>query len=151
MFEDNEKEVVETEEIKEEETKAEETKTEETAQKSGTKYHLIQENFKKALMWAIIACGIDTVVWILTAIFDGVIDNNVCNILDCVIYGAGCAGLIFAGIVELKLFIGKTNPNKGVDLASFLISLITFILAFICAFWFGIDSIQHLVWFFRGL
>ena len=154
MF-DEEKDVVE--ETKEEETKEEvvETKTEEAPAQSesngGTKYHLIKENFNKALKFAIIGCGIDTIVWILTAIFGSVIDNNVVNIINCVILAAGCAGLVFVGIVELKLFMNATNPKRGEDLASFLISLIAFILCFLSAFWFAIDSIQSLVWFFRGL
>ena len=154
MFEDNEKEVIEAEETNEVETKEEktETKAEETSSNNGgKKYHLIQENFKKALMWAIIGCGAMTVVWILDAIFVAVIDNNVENIVCSAIYALGCAAMIFVGIVELKLFLGKTNEKKGEDLASFLISLIAFIIAFITAFWFVIDSIQRLVWFIRGL
>lgn len=151
MFEDNEKEVIEAEETEaKEEPKKEEAKAE-TTSNGGTKYHLIRENFNKALKFAIIGCGIDTVVWILVAIFGSVIDNNIENLICSLIYAAGCAGLIFVGIVELKLFIGQTNPKKGEDLASFLISLITFILAFICAFWFAIDAIEYLVWFLRGL
>ena len=153
MFEDNEKDVIEAEETEAEEVevKEETKKVDATSSNNGTKYHLIRENFNKALKFAIIGCGIDTVVWILVAIFGSAIEENVSNIICSLIYAAGCAGLIFVGIVELKLFIGHTNPKKGEDLASFLISLITFILAFICAFWFAVDTIEYLVWFLRGL
>ena len=156
MFEDNEKEVIEAEETNEVETKAEETKTETKAEETssnngGKKYHLIQENFKKALMWAIIGCAAMTIIWILDAIFCAVIEGNAENIVISAIYAVGCAAMIFVGIVELKLFLGETNAKRGEDLASFLISLIAFIIAFITAFWFGIDAIQRLVWFIRGL
>ena len=152
MFLEDEKEVVEAEEEKEEETK-EETKAEETKSESngGTKYHIIRENFNKALKFAIIGLAIETIAWILVAIFGTVIDNNVHNILNCVVEAAACAGLVFVGIVELKLFMAETNPKRTEDLASFIISLVAFILAFLSAFWFAIDSIQSLVWFFQGL
>lgn len=153
MFEDNEKEVIETEETNEVEAKEEtkeETKTENTSN-GGTKYHLIRENFNKALKWAIIGCAIDTLAWILVAIFGSVIDNNIENLLCSIVYAASCAGLVIVGIVELKLFINNTNPKKNEDIASFVISLVAFILAFLSAFGFGISSIQNLVWFFRGL
>lgn len=155
MFLD-EKEVIDAEEVEETETKeeakeekAEETKTE--SSNGGSKYHLIRENFNKALKFAIIGLGIETIVWILTAIFGTVIDNNVVNIINCLILAAGCAGLVFVGIVELKLFLNETNPKHTEDVASFVISLVAFIIAFLSALWFGIDSIQSLIWFFRGL
>ncbi len=157
MFEDEKEVVEETNEVEETkeaevvETKEEAKEGSTTTSNGGSKYHLIKENFNKALKFAIIGCGIDTIVWILTAIFGSVIDNNVVNIINCVILAAGCAGLVFVGIVELKLFMNATNPKRGEDLASFLISLIAFILCFLSAFWFAIDSIQSLVWFFRGL
>ena len=151
MFFEEEKEVIEAEEVKEEETK-EETKAEENTNSGDKpKYHLIRENFNKALKFAIIGLGIETVVWILSAIFGTVIDNNVVNIINCLILAAGCAGLVFVGIVELKLFINDTNPKHNEDIASFIISLVAFILAFLSALWFAIDSIESLIWFFRGL
>ena len=151
MFFEEEKEVIEAEEVKEEETK-EETKAEENTNSGDKpKYHLIRENFNKALKFAIIGLGIETIVWILTAIFGTVIDNNVVNIINCLILAAGCAGLVFVGIVELKLFINETNPKHTEDIASFIISLVAFIIAFLSALWFGIDSIESLIWFFRGL
>ncbi len=153
MFEDNEKEVVEAEETNEIEVKeeAKEEKNDTSNTNGGTKYHLIRENFNPALKFAIIGAGIETVVWILTAIFDAIIDNNAINIINSVIFAAGCGALIFVGVVELNLFRNKTNAKRNEDLASFLISLIAFILCFLSALWFGIDAIQSLVWFFRGL
>lgn len=150
MYLEDEKELVEAEEVKEEETK-EETKEESNNQGDKPKYHLIRPNFNKALKFAIIGLGIETIVWILAAIFGTVIDNNIVNILDCVLQAAGCAGLVFVGIVELKLFINETNPKHTEDIASFIISLVAFILAFLSAFWFAINSIESLIAFFRGL
>ena len=146
MYLEEEKDVIEAEEVKEEETNKETTNNNE-----GPKYHLIRENFNKALIWAIIGLGIETLVWILTAIFGTALDGNIVNILDCVVFAAGCAGLVFVGIVEVKLFINKTNPKHTEDIASFIISLVAFILAFLTAFWYGIESIRALIDFFRGL
>ena len=150
MFLEEEKDVVETEEVKDAEI-VEEKKEENTNNNGGTKYHLIRENFNKALIWAIIGLGIQTVVWILTAIFGTAIDGNVVNIIQCIILAAGCAGMVFVGIVELKLFLNKTNPKHTEDIASFIISLVAFILAFLTVGWWAFDSIDSLISFFRGL
>lgn len=149
MFEDNENEVIEAKEVKEEEKKEEKV---DASNNSGTKYHLIRENFNKALMWAIIGLGIETVVGILLAIFGAMLDEkNVFNLIQCIIYGAGCAGLVLVGVVELTLFLNKTNPDRDKDIASFIISLVAFIIAFLSALGFGISSITNLIDFFRFL
>ena len=150
MFEDNEKDVVETEEVKDAEVVDEEVK-DESSSNGKPKYHLIRENFNKALLWAIIGLGIQTVVWVLTAIIGTVIDNNVVNIIQCVILAAGCVGMVFVGIVEFKLFLNKTNPKHNEDIASFIISLVAFIIAFLTVGWWAFDSIDSLICFFRGL
>jgi len=147
MYLEEEKEVIEAEEVKEEETK-EETKSESG---STTKYHLIRENFNKALCWAIIGLGVQTVVWILTAIFGTVIDNNIVNILDFIVLACGIAAMIVVGTIEIKLFFNKTNPKHTEDIASFIISLVAFIIAFLTAGWWGFDAIDSLVRFFKGL
>ena len=143
-----EKETIEDEEVKEEETKTEADKKDDS---SKPKYHLIRENFNKALMWAIIGLGIQTVVWILTAVFGTVIDNNVYNLLNCLTLAAGCAGMVFVGIVELRLFMDKTNPHHTEDIASFIISLVAFIIAFLTAGYWAFSSIDSLISFIKGL
>ena len=148
MFLEEEKEIVEAEEVKETETKSEEEKKDDS---SKPKYHLIRENFNKALKWAIIGLGIQTVVWILTAIFGTVIEHNVYNLLNCLTLAAGCAGMVFVGIVEFRLFLDKTNPKHTEDIASFIISLVAFIIAFLTAGYWAFSSIDSLIGFMRGL
>ena len=149
MYLEEEKEVIEAEEIKEEETKSEEEKKDDST--NSPKYHLIRENFDKALKWAIIGVGIQTIVWIITAILGTVIDHNVVHLIDCIILAAGCAAIIFVGMVEFKLFLNKTNPKHTEDIASFIISLVAFIIAFLTAGWWFFDSIDSLVRFVKGL
>ena len=143
MFEEKENEVVEAE-TNEVEAK-EEAKAEQKESNGASKYHLIKENFNKALTFAIIICAIDLVHGILAAC--GVSGNLPWLIINCVCV----AGLVVFGIFSLLLFIRKTNPKRNEDLASFIISLVAFILAFLFALWFFGDAIRNLIGFFKEL
>lgn len=151
MYLEEEKEAIEAEEIKETETKNEEEKKDES--NSGKKeYHIIKENFNKALIWAIIGLAIQTVVIIFLTIINHTIDHEPTRlIINFVGDAVQCAGLVVVGVVELKLFLNNTNPNKDKDLASFIISLVAFILAFLTALYAGIEAIRDLIGFFISL
>ena len=153
MYLDEEKEVVETEEVKDAEVvEAKEEKTEATNNSGKKEYHIIKENFNKALVWAIIGLAIQTIVIIFLTIINHTIDNEpVRLIINFVGDAVQCAGLVVVGVVELKLFLNNTNPNRDKDLASFIISLVAFILAFLTALYAGIEAIRDLIGFFMSL
>lgn len=145
MYLEEEKEIVEAEEIKETETKSEEEKKDDS--NNGKKeYHIIKENFNKALIWAIIGLAIQTVIVIFLTIINHTVDNEGVRLLiNCIGDAIQCAGLVVVGIVELRLFLNETNPKRDKDIASFIISLVAFILAFLTALYAGIESIRELV------
>ena len=133
----------------EKETQVEQKEENKSSNNGGKKeYHLIKENFNKAIIWGIIGLGIITVIEILIAVFNAVIDNNILNLIRAILNAVECGGLIVVGIVELKLFINDTNPNRDKDIASFIISLVAFIIAFLTAVSSGIEVIRNLIWFF---
>lgn len=144
MYLEEEKDVIEAEEVKETETKAEEKKDDTNNGKK--EYHIIKENFNKALIWAIIGLAIQTVMIIFLTIINHTIDNEGVRLLiNCIGDAIQCAGLVVVGVVELRLFLNETNPKRDKDIASFIISLVAFILAFLTALYTGIESIRELV------
>ncbi|MCR5462399.1 MAG: hypothetical protein K6E87_04965 [bacterium] len=144
MYSEEEKDVIEAEEVKETETKTEDKKDESNNGKK--EYHIIKENFNKALIWAIIGLAIQTVIVIFLTIINHTIDNEGVRLLiNCIGDAIQCAGLVIVGIVELRLFLNETNPKRDKDIASFIISLVAFILAFLTALYAGIESIRELV------
>ena len=144
MYLEEEKDVIEAEEVKETETKAEEKKDDSNNGKK--EYHIIKENFNKALIWAIIGLAIQTVMIIFLTIINHTIDNEGVRLLiNCIGDAIQCAGLVIVGVVELRLFLNETNPKRDKDIASFIISLVAFILAFLTALYAGIESIRELV------
>ena len=151
MYLDEEKEIIEAEEVKETETKAEEEKKDDS--NNGKKeYHIIKENFNKALTWAIIGLAIQTIINIILTIINHTVDHEPTRlIINFVGNAAECGGLVVVGVVELKLFLNNTNPNRDKDLASFIISLVAFILAFLSALYTGVEAIRALVGFFMSL
>ena len=154
MFEDNEKEVVETEETNEvAEVKEEKQEEKKDDSNNGKKeYHIIKENFNKALIWAIIGLAIQTVILIFLTIINHTVDHESTRlIINSIADAVQCAGLVVVGIVELRLFLNNTNPNRDKDLASFIISLVAFILAFVTALYAGVESLRELIGFFRSL
>ena len=132
-----EKEVIEAEEVKEEETKKE-------TSNGGTKYHLIRENFNRALTFAIVILGITTLHFILEFCVDGNLPWFIINVIC-------TAGLIVFGVLSLKLFLDQANPNRNKDLATFIIVLVAFIYAFLMALVYGTDGIRNLIGFIRDL
>ena len=151
MYLEEEKEVIEAEEVKETETKSEEEKKDDS--NNGKKeYHIIKENFNKALIWAIIGLAIQTVILIFLTIINHTVDHESTRlIINSIGDAIQCAGLVVVGIVELRLFLNNTNPNRDKDLASFIISLVAFILAFLSALYSGVEAIRALVGFFMSL
>lgn len=150
MYLEEEKDVIEAEEVKETETKSEEKKDDSNNGKK--EYHIIKENFNKALIWAIIGLAIQTVIIIFLTIINHTIDHEATRlIINSIGDAIQCAGLIVVGIVELRLFINNTNPNRDKDIASFIISLVAFILAFLTALYAGIEALKELIGFFQNL
>ena len=129
----------------EKETQVEKKEENNSNNNDGSKYHLIKENFNKALFFAIVICAIDLLHGILAAC--GVKGN-----LPWLIINVVCAaGLIVFGILSLLLFLKATNPKRNEDLASFIISLVAFILAFVVALYFCIDGTRNLIGFIKEI
>ena len=123
-----------------------ETKTENSSSSNGgSKYHLIQPNFTMSIVFAAIACGLELIHSILAAC--GVSGDLAWMIINAIF----TAGAIVVGVLALKLFLKETNPKRGEDLASFIISLCAFIIAFCLAIWFGADCLRNTINFFRSL
>ncbi len=111
----------------------------------GSKYHLIQPNFTMSIVFAAIVLGLELLHSILAAC--GINGNLPWMIINAVF----TAGAVVVGILALKLFLRETNPKRNEDLASFIISMVAFILAFCFVLWFGFDCIRNTIGFFRDL
>lgn len=101
-------------------------------------YHLIEANFRKSLIIAIIALAICTTHWIL----QGFVTGN----LPWFIINLACAvglGITFA--LSLIHSIKVTIPAMKEDLASFIISIATMAWSAIYLLWWGIDCIRNFV------
>ena len=122
-----------------------ETKEETSSNNGGKKYHLIQPNFTMSIVYAAIVCGIELIHSILAAC--GIGGNLTWMIINIVC----AAGEIVVGILALKLFLRETNPKRNEDLASFIISMVAFIIAFVLALWFCIDGTRNIVGFIHEL
>ena len=122
-----------------------ETKQETSSNNGGKKYHLIQPNFTMSIVYAAIVCAIELLHSILAAC--GISGN-----LPWMIINIACAaGEIMVGILALRLFLKETNPKRNEDLASFIISLVAFIVAFVLALYFCIDGTRNLIGFIRDI
>ena len=153
MYLDEEKETVETVEANEVEVvEAKEEKTESTNNNGKKEYHIIKENFNKALCWAIIGLAIQTIIVIFLTIINHTVDHEPTRlIINSIGDAIQCGGMVLVGVIELRLFLNKTNPNRDKDLASFIISLVAFIIAFLTALYCGIEALRELIDFFRSL
>lgn len=123
-----------------------ETKTENTSSNNGgKKYHLIKENFNKALTYAIIVAAIITLHAILEAC-------RVSGNLPWLIINIACtAGLVVFGIITLVFFLKTANVKRNEDLTTFIISLVAFIVAFVFALYYCIDGTRNLVGLFHEI
>ena len=142
MYLEEEKETVETEEVKDAEV------VEEKKENNGGKkeYHINKENFKKALTLAIIGLALQTIIWIIEAIINNTVDHTGLRItLNLVFDGVGLAGMLIIGIMSLKFFLGTVNQEKDHDIATWIIVLVTFIIAFLCALAFAINVLRETI------
>lgn len=111
---------------------------EEKETKSGSKYHIDQENFKKSIILGCIVLGITTLHVILSLFVSG-------NLPWFIINAVCFAGELVMGIYGLKYFFSTTKALLNKDLATFIISICVFAFAFSFALWFFCDSIGNLI------
>ena len=112
------------------------------------KINKIKENFNKAICWAVIGLAIITFFSIFLTIINHTVDNEkVRLVINLICDMAQCGGLTLGGVIELKLFLNKTSPSKEKDIASFVISLVAFILAFLAA----LGQLYNVIWDIKHL
>lgn len=131
-----------------------ETKTENTSSNNGGKkeYHINKDNFKKALTLAIIGLALQTIIWITEAIINNTVDHTGLRLtLNIVFDAAGLAGMLIIGIMSLKFFLGTVNQEKDHDIATWIIVLVTFIIAFLCALAFAFNTLSETIDLFRWI
>ena len=148
MAEEKETKEVETKEVKDAEV------VEEKKENNGGKkeYHINKENFKKALTLAIIGLALQTIIWIIEAIINNTVDHNGLRLtLNIVFDAAGLAGMLIIGIMSLKFFLGTVNQEKDHDIATWIIVLVTFIIAFLCALAFAFNILTETIDLFRWI
>ena len=108
---------------------------------NGSGYHLIEDNFKKSLILAIITLAICTTHWILQGFVEGNLPWFIINL-------ACSVGLGITFALSLLHSIKVTIPKMKEDLASFIISIVTMAWSAIYLLWWGIDCIRNFVGLF---